>query len=167
MPTYTQIGTAQVAGALGATSLDFTSIPSTYTDLVLVASLRGTSTENWGNITINGGATAISMLHLLNNNGSVISQAYSPLRFTCNPFTYTSNTFSSASLYIPNYANTSTNKSMSVDGVQENNSTTNAQNLAAGLWANTSAINRITITPDGGGSFAQHSTAYLYGVSNA
>ena len=164
--TYELISSVTV-GAGGAASIDFTSITATYTDLCLEVSLRGDSSQNWGNITVNGGGTAISMLHLMNNNGSPISQAYSPLRFACNPSTFTSSTFSNDSMYIPNYANTSYNKSMSVDGVQENNSTTNAQNLAAGLWASTAAINRVTITPDGGGNFVQYSTAYLYGVKNA
>jgi hypothetical protein len=164
--TYVKIATVTV-GSGGASTIDFSSIPATYTDLLLQVSLRGDGFQNWGDITVNGGATAISMLHLLNNSGSAISQAYSPLRFTCNPSTYTANTFSSASLYIPNYANTSYNKSMSVDGVQENNSTTNAQNIAAGLWASTTAINRVTVTPDGGGNFVQYTTALLYGISKS
>jgi hypothetical protein len=158
---------ATTVGSGGASTIDFTSIPSTFTDLCLQVSLRGNSFQDWGNITINGGGTAVSMRQILNNSGSVISQAYSPLRFQCNPSSYTANTFSSASLYIPNYANTSYNKSMSVDGTQENNGTATGQNLAAGLWASTAAINQITVTPDGGGTFVQYSTAYLYGVKNA
>ena len=40
MPTYTQIGSAVSVGVLGAATIDFTAIPSTYTDLVLKMSLR-------------------------------------------------------------------------------------------------------------------------------
>lgn len=149
-----------------AASVTFSNIPQTgYTDLKVVASLRGTGSENWGNVTFNGGGTAISMRHLLNNNGSVLSQAYSPLRFECTPSSYTANTFANAEMYIPNYASTTVQKSVSMDGVQENNSTTNTQHLAAGLWANTAAITSITITPDGGGTFAIGSSASLYGLA--
>jgi hypothetical protein len=149
-----------------ASSVTFDNIPQTgYTDLKIVASLRGDGGQNWGNITVNGGSTAISMSHILNNSGSVISQAYSPLRFQCNPSSYTANTFSNAELYIPNYANTSYSKSMSVDGTQENYGTTIGQHIAAGLWASNSAITTITVTPDGGGNFVANSTFSLYGVA--
>jgi hypothetical protein len=149
-----------------ASSLTFDNIPqSGYTDLKVVASLRGDSSQDWGNITFNGGGTAISMRHILNNSGSVISQAYSPLRFMCVTNSYTASTFSSAEMYIPNYSSTTANKSVSVDGTQENNSTTNGQNLAAGLWASNSAITTITVTPDGGGNFVAGSSMSLYGLA--
>jgi hypothetical protein len=36
MATFTQIGSAVVVGSGGAAAIDFTSIPSTYTDLLKV-----------------------------------------------------------------------------------------------------------------------------------
>jgi hypothetical protein len=78
----------------------------------------------------------------------------------------TSNTFGNGEFYIPNYAG-ATNKSASNDGVSENNGTTAYAGLAANLWSNTAAINRVTFTPDAGSDFVQHSTIYLYGVKNA
>jgi hypothetical protein len=148
-----------------AASITFSNIPQNYTDLKVVASLRGNSTQNWGDITFNGGGTAISMRHLLNNGGSVISQAYSPLRFQCNTDSHTAGTFSSAQMYITNYTS-STSKPISMDGTQENFSSTVGQHIAAGLWASSSAITSITITPDGGGTFIAGSTVTLYGISN-
>ena len=78
----------------------------------------------------------------------------------------TANTFASWDIYIPNYAG-SNNKSLSLDGVTENNSATagNALTyLSAGLWASSSAITSIKISA---GSYLveQYSTAYLYGLS--
>ena len=78
----------------------------------------------------------------------------------------TANTFANGEFYIPNYAG-STNKSVSADGVTENNATAARATLTAGLWSNTAAINQITLLPIAGGTFAQYSTATLYGISNS
>jgi hypothetical protein len=82
-----------------------------------------------------------------------------------NPSDYTSSVFSSTDIYIPNYLS-STNKSISTDTVSENNATAVLTLLGSLLWSNSSAITSITLTPLAG-SFVEHSTAYLYGVSNA
>jgi hypothetical protein len=79
--------------------------------------------------------------------------------------TYTANTFSNIELYIPDYAGFN-NKSISNDGVSENNATTAQQAFQAILWRNTAAITSISMT-DGGGNFAQYSTATLYGIKNS
>jgi hypothetical protein len=148
-----------------ASSITFANIPQSYTDLKVVASLRANSTQNWGDITFNGGGTAISMRHVLNNSGSAISQAYSPLRFQCNTDSYTANTFSSAEMYVVNYTSSNA-KSVLMDGTQENSSSSTGQHIAGGLWNSSSAVTSITITPDGGGTFVIGSTVTLYGVSN-
>jgi hypothetical protein len=72
--------------------------------------------------------------------------------------------FTNGSLYIPNYAG-SNNKSFSVDEVYDQPSTAGYLNLIAGLWSSSSAITSIKLEASAG--FTQHSTAYLYGVSNA
>jgi hypothetical protein len=77
----------------------------------------------------------------------------------------TASTFASNDMYIPNYAG-SNNKSVSVDGVQENNATAAASRLVAILWSNTAAITSLTLSPDYG-NFAQYSTATLYGISKS
>jgi hypothetical protein len=47
-------------------------------------------------------------------------------------------------MYIPNYAGSS-NKSVSIDAVTENNATAAEANLVAGLWSSTAAITSITL----------------------
>jgi hypothetical protein len=74
----------------------------------------------------------------------------------------TASTFGSALIYIPNYAG-STNKSYGTDWVTENNATAAYAGFTAGLLTNTAAIASVTLT----GNFVEHTTAYLYGVSNA
>jgi hypothetical protein len=166
MPTYTLIMPAVVVGSGGAASIDFSSIPSTYTDLCLKLSLRSSGAvgdEIFG-LTFNNTAGSITSRFLYGQGVSAAS--LSNVYFAqANGSTSTSSTFGNAEIYIPNYAG-STNKSISNDGVSENNATSAVAAFTAALWSQTAAINRITITPNSG-SFVQYSTAYLYGVSNA
>lgn len=172
MPTFTLIGSPVTVGAGGASSIDFTSIPSTYTDLVLKVSARS-----------NTSSTLDTMLMYLNNNQS-ITYSWRFLRgdgsgasssnstsatgvFTglIDAANNTASVFANSEIYIPNYLSTN-NKSISVDSVHEQNGTTAYSELIAGLAPLTSAINRVTLVL-ASGSFVQYSTAYLYGVSNA
>jgi hypothetical protein len=76
----------------------------------------------------------------------------------------TANTYGNAELYIPNYASAN-QKSSSAEGVSESNNTGAFMAMEANLWANTAAITSITLTT--GTSFAQYSTATLYGISKS
>ena len=172
MPTYTQIGSAVTVGVLGAASIDFSSIPSTYTDLLIKVSLRGSDAGNYVNnrITFNGstsGYTSKLLYGLGSSTGSLNNSVTNAVDYAAygTGSLATSSTFGNAEIYIPNYT-ASTNKSLSVDAVSENNATAAIAALTAGLWSNSAAINQITITP-AVGTFVQYSTAYLYGVSNA
>jgi hypothetical protein len=175
--TYTLIASSTV-GSGGAASIDFSSIPATYSDLCLKYSLRSNLAQVYGDtfIYINGSQTSYSS-KLLEGSGAGSGSSNSG----ASTYVYgedgvgnsaTANTFSNAETYFPNYAG-SNNKSFSVDSVGENNATTAYIMLVAGLWSNTSAINRITLSTSAtsitGGTqlFLQYSTAYLYGVNNA
>lgn len=168
MPTFTQIGSGVVVGSGGQASITFSSIPSTYTDLVLITSIRTSSTPSGAVvIAFNGSSASMSTRAIYGNGSSVASySASNSLGGLVNISTTTANTFANSQLYIPNYAG-STNKSSSMDGVSENNATGANQFLNANLWSNTAAITSITLTPEGADNIVQHSTAYLYGVSNA
>ncbi len=170
MPTYTLISAVTV-GSGGAATIDFTSIPSTYTDLVLKASLRGPTgyaSDTMDTYLRFNGTTTNYSDRLLYGTGSAaasLSETPTGINFRVVGQNSTASTFGNAEIYIPNYAG-STNKSVSVDAVTENNATSVLTQLEAGLWSNTAAINQITLVPFTTG-FAQYSTAYLYGVSNA
>lgn len=169
MPTFTLIQPAVVVGAGGATSIDFTSIPSTYTDLVIKLSTRSNNAFFVDSIGIrfNGSTSSYSFRQLFGSGASAGSQTASsyPENYS-NGNTSTSNTFGNIEFYIPNYAG-STNKSISSDGVSENNSADAYATLTAGLWSNTAAITSISLRSTSSNNFLQYSTAYLYGVSNA
>jgi hypothetical protein len=67
-------------------------------------------------------------------------------------------------IYIPNYAGSS-NKSVSIDSVTENNATGAYSGLTAALFASTAAITSFGIST--GSNFVQYSTATLYGIKNS
>jgi hypothetical protein len=166
--TFTLISSVTV-GSGGATSIDFTSIPSTYTDLLILASLRSTGTNGAGSLYFNNDTTNAnySIKRLGYSQPNPFSDGYSASYcFYSTKSTFTASTFSNNFLYIPNYRS-SNYKSFSADDVAENNSTTADLYLTAGLWSNTSAITSIKIQQAVDVGFVQYSTAYLYGISNA
>jgi hypothetical protein len=169
--TYTLISSVTV-GSGGAANITFSSIPSTYTDLNILVSARSAD------------AVFLRAVNLRFNNDSSSVYSYKELyAFNTSTGSYgtttdsiftgqipgtsgTSDTFANQSIYIPSYTSSS-NKSVSIDSAPEINSSTNYQlDLMAGLWANTSTITSVALIP-GSGNFAQYSTAYLYGISNA
>jgi hypothetical protein len=169
--TFELIASSTV-GSGGAADIEFTSIPSAFTDLVLKLSLRDDQSGNWGNVRIQfaGITSGVYSERTVYGTGSGAasfsnsSQAFNATVYD-NQATSTSSTFGNAEVYIPNAAS-SNNKSFSTDSVTENNATSAIAILGAGLMANTSAVSSIKIYTVSG-LFVQHSTAYLYGVKNA
>jgi hypothetical protein len=167
MATFEKIATVDV-GVLGAASIDFTSIPSTFTDLCVKISSRSTrvATDEFLKIGFNGLTTNLSHRSL---NGSGTSAGSG----TDGSFIYgrtdgntaTASTFGSGEFYIPNYAGSAT-KSVSGDTVMEDNATFASAYMLAGLWNATSAITAINLAPYFG-NFVQYSTATLYGIKKA
>ena len=162
--TYQLISSVTV-GSGGAANIEFTSIPATYTDLVLKVSPRVSSTNSTTYIDYNSNTSNQSWNRLYNSSGTAGGDTGSRQLMYSVTSDFTASTFGSTDIYIPNYAS-SNNKSSSLDTVQENNSATNGQALIGNLWANSAAITSIRIVPFSG-TFVQYSTAYLYGISNA
>lgn len=154
-------------GAGGAASIDFTSIPGTYTDLCLVISGRTTFGLVYDKFyyTINGSTANITDRFLYGDGSSAASSSYgagnNQAGFTVGA-SATANTFGNAMIYFPNYAG-STYKSFSVDSVGENNATAARMAIDAVLWSSTAAITSISISNNG--SWVQYTTASLYGIT--
>jgi hypothetical protein len=146
-----------------ASSVSFQNIPqSGYTDLKVVVSSRTTDTTTAGSITFNGTGTGFTGIRLFGSGSSVASGSSTAAVLT-NSSGYTASTYSNSEIYIPNYAG-SNYKSVSVDGVSENNATESYAMFNAILWSNTAAITSVTLAP-AGGSFVQYSTFSLYGLA--
>jgi hypothetical protein len=164
--TYKLIEAKTLASAVS--SITFSSIPQTYTDLQVLFSARGTTGLGANVIIIeyNGNGSSYNFIRLMGygsgaNSGS---GANGQIAIT-QSVDETANTFSNNSLYIPNY--TSANyKSLSGDSVNENNDTETYMTLNATLWSNTAAITSLKLTANGG-NFVINSTFYLYGISNS
>ena len=150
--TYTLISSNVLTGS--AASVTFSSIPSTYTDLVLKTSIRmsnGGATDSVLDIELNGSTAAnYSNTNLRGDGSTAGSNRYTTttgfpyVRFTysTNGSATTANTFNNGEVYFPNYAG-SANKVISNFSVLENNATASGINAGAGLWQVTSAINQI------------------------
>ena len=169
--THILIQTITVTAAGGAANIEFTSIPQTYTDLQLVVSGRSTGAVVAANInlTFNGSATGYSTRNVWGNGAAVQNDSASTTflygSVAVSGASATASVFGNSSFYIPNYAG-STNKSVLMDFVTENNATTAYNVLVAGLWSNTAAITQITMVLNSG-NFAQYSSASLYGIKNS
>ena len=160
-----------------AASITFSAIPQTYTDLKILVSARDDrsgqpntdlSLQVGYNGTINTGS--IYTNKQLYGSGSTVgsqssSTTYAYLGMSNGP-TSTANTFGNTEIYIPNYTSAN-NKSVSTDGVSENNATTAYAVLNANLISTSNPITDIKISAVyGSGNFESGSTFYLYGISN-
>jgi hypothetical protein len=152
-------------GAGGSTSIDFTSIPQTATDLMLFVSARSNFSANYVylNLFLNNSTTSITARNLLGTGSGVNNSTNPQIEAGVVAANSTSNTFSNVQIYIPNYAG-STNKSWSADAVVENNATAGFQSITAGVWSNTAAVNQVTLQA-GGTTFQQYTTASLYAIT--
>ena len=166
---YESIATVLV-GSGGASSISFTSIPSTYQHLqirwIARASSNGfndsalrlrmntdTSSTYWNHFLSGNGASASAGNQ--SNTGYINAGATS----TVNAL---SNTFAAGVLDIFDYANTNKNKTIRhLDGFDFNGS--GQLQFFSGSWSSTTAINALTLT-SASSQFEQHSSFALYGI---
>lgn len=165
--TMVKIDTVTV-GSGGASNIEFTNIPQTYTDLVVRISARTNGTSTYGDailVQFNGATTNLSSRRLYGTGAGANSlsgtTAFAGQASSANQ---TANTFGNSELYIPNYTS-SNNKSSTSDGVSENNAADAITQFSANLWSSTAAITSLKLLPEVGTQFVQYSTATLYGIS--
>jgi hypothetical protein len=157
--TYTPIATTTLGSATG--TVTFTSIPSTYTDLVLVAVGTAVNSTGWGLQFNSDTASNYSATYVEGNSTSAVSERYGAnyMRTCWNSLWNTSNP-SNTIIQIQNYSNTTTYKS----ALWRSNSVSNGYvEAGVGLWRSTTAINRIDIIISSA-NFATGSTFTLYGI---
>jgi hypothetical protein len=169
--TFTLISTVTV-GSGGAASIDFTSIPATYTDLCLKISVRTAyvAVDNNFAIRFNSATTNYSLRGLYGTGSAAGSFARSsPDRMDigyADGSTATASTFANIEVYIPNYAGANY-KSASSDGVAESNASAVDMGMFAVLWSNTAAITDIKLIDYNSSTISQYSSASLYGILKA
>lgn len=174
-PNMVAIQTVTV-GSGGASSIEFTNIPQTYTDLVIRLSARidKSAGRDYVSLRFNSSTTNWSYRWLFGTDNGVVgtgsgANAYGEV-FTTPAANATASTFGNGEIYICNYTS-SNNKSFSMDSVSENNSTSvYILGMSASLWSNSAAITSIQLYPEiptVSANFVQYSTATLYGVTSA
>lgn len=150
----------------GQASIVFNVIPQSYTDLYLTLSLRSNRSDYadyFDYLKFNGSTTGYSNRNLSTFATDTPYSATDRVSVITGN-TATSNAFSSAKVYIPDYTS-SNQKSYSIDAMTENNSTLYAARIAAGLWTGTDPITSIEIDPAFGSLLMENSTATLYGIT--
>ena len=162
-PTYTPIATTTLGSS--ASSVTFSSIPATYTDLVLVTEGIGASGGSYDvdmNVRLNSDSGSnYSFRYLFGNGSSVTSNRASN---TTNGIVGGVNDTgrSMAICHFNNYSNTTTYKTFIAR--------INRPTLVAAfvnLWRSTSAISTIYLYPDSSKSFDAGFTFTLYGITAA
>ena len=171
MTAMTLIQTVTVPSTPQA-AIEFTSIPSTFTDLLVVYSARTNRAALNSDIIIhlNGNTSANYSFRRLFGDGSnpgsdgLTNNSNGGFAGFAVGANATANTFSNCQFYIPNYRSSAA-KSWSTDSVTENNGTNAFQTIQASLWNLTDPITSIAIKCFNASSFTQHSSASLYGIT--
>jgi hypothetical protein len=158
--TYTPIASITLGAA--AASVTFSSIPQTYTDLVLVGSVNTTagldywyrlnsdSGSNYSNTQVRGNGTSAISFRVANATLNYFNGGAAPT--TQHSFT----------MNLMNYSNTTTNKTQLIrydNAAQETI-------LRVGLYRSTAAISTVLIQTDSS-TFTAGSTFNLYGILGA
>jgi hypothetical protein len=170
--TYEPIATTTLGSA--ATDITFTSIPATYTDLILVSMVRTTR---------NTGSTSAVYLRLNGDTGSNYSQTFlfgngstaGSSRESNQTRVYTADIsadgtgspsyagFATLIININNYSNTTTNKTT----LARVSSEVGLVEGVVGLYRSTSAVSSLRLYNDSTWSFVANSTFTLYGIKAA
>lgn len=166
---FESIATVTV-GSGGASNIEFTSIPSTYTHLQIRGILR-TTTANTGSdnalVTFNSDTGSNYSWHLIQGSGSAASSAAGATQTSMRGAEVprnnnTASAFAVTIIDILDYANTNKYKTIRcIDGWDGNGS--GSLDVHSGNWRSTSAITSIKITPEIN-NWAQYSSLALYGV---
>ena len=166
--TYKPIATNTLTGT--ATSVTFSSIPSTYTDLVVVQTFPNSQTTGpYTAFQFNGDTgTNYSSTYLVAYNGSLDGTGTTNIaNIRLGNSSYLAN--SVCITHIMNYANTTTYKTV-VSRVNFGQPSAGMRESAinVGMWRSTSAINEVKILVAlSASSFVSGSTFTLYGIAAA
>jgi len=156
--TYVAIATNTLGST--AASVTFSSIPGTYTDLVLIVN-SSASVASYISLQYNGDTATNYSVTLMRGNGSAASST----RYASTSEIYVSvasiNTteINNTIVQFQNYSNTTTYKT----NLSRANNASLSTDASVGLWRNTAAINSIKIL-NTGANFAIGSTFSLYGI---
>ena len=164
--TYDPIATTTISGS-STNTYTFSSIPSTYTDLVLAfANFQGTTNYSFA-LRFNGDSGSNYSYTVLEGNGTSAATGAS---------TSTTGYYNGATIGFPdsksngvfnimNYSNSTTYKTI-LGRYNYRGTGLSGMGMSVGTWRNTSAINSVTFFL-ASGNFTAGSSATLYGIKAA
>ena len=159
--TYEPIATSTLGSA--AATVTFSSIPATYTDLVLVAQVTANGGNDDMKLNFNGDTNAyLSATYLYGNGTSGLSARRTSVVDVELDWTGIGTGRGQTVIQIMNYANTSTYKT----ALARTDFADKGANAAVVLWRSTAAINAIKVLLPGQ-QFNAGSTFTLYGIKAA
>lgn len=163
--TYEPIATTTANGSVSF--VDFSSIPSTYTDLVLIGN-TGANGSHFLVIEQINSTTALCSTTLMYGNGTSSGSWRSTSNVDTIYLAYSnppasSNIQESYIVHFMNYSNTTTNKTI----LARYNCAAGEAGAVVGLWRSTSALNSFRVRNSGGVNFVSGSTFTLYGIKAA
>lgn len=165
--TYTPIATNTLGSA--ASSVTFSSIPTTYTDLRLVITGGTTLAGEKPSIRFNSDSGTNYSYAILYGDGSSTGSTSGSNQSYLNPswagsMSNTIPTFYTIDIF--SYSNSSVYKTILCTFSGDKNGSGDSANVV-NLWRSTSAINNIYIYASGGSTFTSGSTFTLYGIKAA
>ena len=166
MSTYVAIATVTV-GAGGAATINFSSIPQPFTDLVVRVSARSAAAALTDTMQVrpNGLTTNIAGRWVQGNQTTVSSGNGTSMVPAITGNTAAANVFSVTEIHLQRYATTDA-KPISVRTMTENASGAVLLQIWAGSWAGASALTSLTLATVTS-TFQQYTTATLYGIKNS
>lgn len=168
--TLIPIQTITVSGTT-TTSVTFSNIPQSYTDLKLVVSARvdNNAGQTWAGLRVAiNGSTANMSYKALYGNGSNVAGGNTTITEpgVAASSSATTGVFGTSECTFYNYTS-GYHKSFVAQGMNEHNGAQALIALTTNLWAQTAAITQLTITAQNSAwNFVAGSTFTLYGVSN-
>jgi hypothetical protein len=159
--TYTPIQSITTSGSV--TSVTFSSIPSTYTDLVLIGNTKFSGNRTFLNMRVNGDtATNYSYTGVWGNGTTAGSDLTSSYNY--GEMGVISDQWQTNTLHLLNYANTTTYKIWLARGNSLGSTASQDLNAYVNLWRSTAAINSIYLAPANGLSITDGTMFTLYGI---
>jgi hypothetical protein len=160
--TYEPIATTTLGSA--ATTVTFSSISSTYTDLILVAAPLSSAAEELV-MQFNGDTSAVYSATIVWGSGSSAGSVRSTGQNSAvlNYYASVGGTQNTQIFNVMNYANTTTFKTI----IGRAGRSDSGVDATVALWRNTSAINSVALKLKNSNNFLTGSTFTLYGVKSA
>jgi hypothetical protein len=165
--TYEAIATQTLGSS--AASVTFSSIPQTYTDLVLVTNEKQTGSPNIRASAMQfnsdtGSNYSFTEMYGDGATAGSVRASTGRIYYAYDVFADTSNFGLTTITHFMNYSNTTTNKTVLT---RASNASGGGTSAMVGLWRSTAAISSIYLYLDNLSSFSTGSTFSLYGIKAA